>query len=109
MRWAPLLLVACGPSDDALTREAEERIEELVTETQTCEVDTDCVVMGLAGSCFDLCWAVVSTANRERIRTEMVNLEADLCADYEGEFIRPPCIPPGTPVCGDDGTCTEAF
>ncbi|MCA9490051.1 MAG: hypothetical protein KC656_35300 [Myxococcales bacterium] len=107
MRALLLLLAGCGLSDDELERLASERVQAALAEPQTCSVDEDCEIIGLSGSCFDLCWGVIATSNRGPVQAAMAEAESEYCADYTGTFIRPPCVPPGEAACGDDGMCTE--
>jgi hypothetical protein len=75
---------------------------------QPCQLDEDCEIVAINGSCFDSCSGVIATGNREAFEAALQQAEDEHCVDYGGcTLIHPPCDPPGEPICGDDGYCEE--
>lgn len=104
-----VVIAGCGPSAqycEEVEDGAVQHVLEVVEADQPCTVDEDCQVVGVSGSCFDVCSRVIAVANTEAFETALDEAETDHCADYDGcTLIIPPCAPPDDAYCGDDGQC----
>ncbi len=109
---AAALILATGCPTDEYCQEIESAAAavpaEVVYGEQPCTSDDDCEVVGVNGSCFDTCHAVISVDNIDAFEAALQQAEDEHCADYGGcTLIVPPCAPINEGVCGDDGFCTE--
>ncbi len=115
-RILPFLLAvaatwSCAPSDEYcedIEHAAASVAAEAIYLDQPCETDDDCVVVGVNGTCFDTCHAVISVDNRDAFDAGLQQAEDEHCVDYGlCTLIVPPCAPINEGVCGNDGFCME--
>jgi hypothetical protein len=110
-----LTLAGCGTSaespsgSDECTRRASRaagQVMDVVEANRTCKVDSDCVLVPVAGRCFDACEEPMSTAGVPAMKAAIDSVERTECAAFLAhgcKLIIPPCIPePPSRVCRDE-------
>ncbi len=101
------LLVGCsGNRCERIEDDAKAFVLDVVDEDQSCTQDSDCAVVAINGSCYDVCTRVVAVANVAAVEAANDEADREICGDFSlCTTIRPPCAAPAAPVCNDDGQC----
>ncbi len=109
MPWI-VLLIGCGwsgPDCEQVNAGAVDAALVQISQLQACQEDSDCTVIGVNGSCFDVCSRAIRADAQGDWDAAVDRIEEDWCSQGAGCFFEvPPCAPPGEAHCVD-GACLE--
>jgi hypothetical protein len=99
---------AAGGDVCEVTRSAASHmLTSIADDNGTCSVDADCVVVPIAGSCFDSCTMATNLTGKGAVDRALTPIEAGPCRTFSNAGctkVTPPCAPPSPPVC-KEGRC----
>jgi hypothetical protein len=87
---------------DAEQEAARAKVEQVITSHLACTVDSDCVVVAFAASCFDSCTSVLAASAKADFQAAIADVNAHECqtANDDGcTFFAPPCVGRAPATC----------
>jgi hypothetical protein len=95
-------VAAAGSTCEDRTRRAAHEVLAVVDANRVCIADSDCVAVGVASTCFDVCLRAVSTRGVEAVRDAEANVDSTVCATFKQDgcvSTPPPCLALPSPKC----------
>lgn len=87
---------------------ALDRVEKVTADNQACVADTDCFVLELHTTCFDVCYRAVNAAGKGAVDRAETLVEASECKKFHANQCKlevPPCGPPPAAAKCVEGRC----
>lgn len=93
-----------GDSCGALAKPAIDQALAVAEQHTACATDADCVSVGMAAACFDVCSRAVNAADVDAIKAALAGADCSEFVAAGCAVTAPPCAPPAAPIC-NQGRC----
>lgn len=105
---APTAPAAGGASCQVLAQAAKAKVVPRIEQSRACSADADCVTIGVATRCFDMCTRAIAVSGKAAVSAALADADAS-CAEFIAagcKAVIPPCLPPPNATCVQ-GKCTQ--
>jgi hypothetical protein len=90
---------AQGDKCPGLAKPAVDRALAEVANHAACSSDADCVAVGIASACFDVCTRAVNKSEVDAVTAALKNADCGSFTAAGCTVVAPPCAPPKPPTC----------